>query len=76
MGGVGTGKETGKSIRKLCRNYPLATYPLKSARGIPTPNPLNLIKSLNFTKSDCKSTRLCKAPGVRTVDQIHMQFTF
>ena len=31
-GGVGTGKGTGKSMRKLCRNYPLATYPLKSAR--------------------------------------------
>ena len=27
-GGVGTGKGTGKSMRKLCRNYPLANYPL------------------------------------------------
>ena len=26
--GVGTGKGTGKSMRKLCRNYPLAIYPL------------------------------------------------
>ena len=31
-GGVGTGKGTDKSMRKLCRNYPLAIYPLKSAR--------------------------------------------
>ena len=30
--GVGTGKGTGKSMLKLYRNYPLATYPLKSAR--------------------------------------------
>ena len=30
--GEGTGKGTGKSMRKLCQNYPLATYPLKSAR--------------------------------------------
>ena len=29
-GGVGTGKGTGKSLRKLCRNYPLAIYPLVS----------------------------------------------
>ena len=29
-GGVGTGKGTGKSMRKLCRNYPLAIYPLVS----------------------------------------------
>ena len=27
-GGVGTSKGTGKSMRKLCRNYPLANYPL------------------------------------------------
>ena len=27
-GGVGTGKGTGKSMRKLCRNHPLANYPL------------------------------------------------
>ena len=27
-GGVGTGKGTGKSMRKLCRNCPLANYPL------------------------------------------------
>ena len=33
-GGVGTGKGTGKSMRKLCRSYPLATYPLNSAREI------------------------------------------
>ena len=26
-GGVGIGKGTGKSMRKLCRNYPLAKYP-------------------------------------------------
>ena len=32
-GGVGTGTGTGRSMRKLCRNYPLATYPLKSARS-------------------------------------------
>ena len=25
--GVGTGKGTGKSMRKLCRNYPLAKLP-------------------------------------------------
>ena len=31
-GGVGTGKGTAKWICKLCRNYPLATYRLKSAR--------------------------------------------
>ena len=30
--GVGTGKGTGKSMRKLCRNYPLAIYPLVSPR--------------------------------------------
>ena len=29
-GGVGTGKGTGKSMRKPCRNYPLAIYPLVS----------------------------------------------
>ena len=29
-GGVGTSKGTGKSMRKLCRNYPLANYPLVS----------------------------------------------
>ena len=29
--GVGTGKGTGKSMRKLCRNYPLAKYPLSGA---------------------------------------------
>ena len=29
-GGVGTGKGTGKSMRKLCQNYPLAIYPLVS----------------------------------------------
>ena len=29
-GGVGSGKGTGKSMRKLCRNYPLANYPLVS----------------------------------------------
>ena len=34
--GVGTGKRTGKSMRKLCRNYPLAIYPLVS----PQQNPL------------------------------------
>ena len=28
--GVGTGKGTGKSTRKLCRNNPLAIYPLVS----------------------------------------------
>ena len=33
-GGVGTRKGTGKSIRKLCRNYPLAKYPLASPRTI------------------------------------------
>ena len=27
---MGTGKGTGKSMRKLCRNYPLAIYPLVS----------------------------------------------
>ena len=27
-GGVRTGKGTGKSMRKLCPNYPLAIYPL------------------------------------------------
>ena len=27
-GGVGIGKGTGKSMGKLCRNYPLAIYPL------------------------------------------------
>ena len=27
-GGVGTAKGTGKSMRKLCRNYPLAIYAL------------------------------------------------
>ena len=30
-GGVGTSKGTGKSMRKLCRNYPLAIYPLVSS---------------------------------------------
>ena len=30
--GVGTGKGTGKSMHKLCRNYPLAIYPLVSPR--------------------------------------------
>ena len=30
--GVGTGKRNGKSMRKLCRNYPLANYPLVSPR--------------------------------------------
>ena len=29
-GRVGTGKGTGKSTRKLCRDYPLAIYPLVS----------------------------------------------
>ena len=29
-GGAGTGKGTGKSMRKLCRNYPLANYPVVS----------------------------------------------
>ena len=29
-GGAWTGKGTGKSLRKLCRNYPLAIYPLVS----------------------------------------------
>ena len=29
-GGVGTSKGTGKSMHKLCRNYPLAIYPLVS----------------------------------------------
>ena len=29
-GGVGSGKGTGKSMRKLCRNYPLAIYPVVS----------------------------------------------
>ena len=33
-GGGETGKGTGKSMRKLCRNYPLANYPLVSP-----PNP-------------------------------------
>ena len=31
-GGVGTGKGSSKSMRKLCRNYPLAIYPLVSTR--------------------------------------------
>ena len=31
-GGVGTGTGTGKSMRKLCRNYPLANYPSVSAQ--------------------------------------------
>ena len=30
-GRVGTGKGTGESMRKLCRNYPLANYPLVSS---------------------------------------------
>ena len=29
-GGAGTGKDTGKSLPKLCRNYPSAIYPLVS----------------------------------------------
>ena len=29
-GGVGAGKGTGKLMRKLCRNHPLAIYPLVS----------------------------------------------
>ena len=29
-GGVETGKGTARSMRKLCRNYPLANYPLVS----------------------------------------------
>ena len=29
-GGEGTGEGTGKSMHKLCRNYPLANYPLVS----------------------------------------------
>ena len=37
---VGTGKGTGKSMRKPCRNYPLANYPLVSPRkGLDCPNP-------------------------------------
>ena len=33
VGRVGTGKGTGKSMRRLCRNYPLANYyPLVSPR--------------------------------------------
>ena len=31
-GGAGTGEGTGKSMRKLCRDYPLANYPLVSRR--------------------------------------------
>ena len=34
-GGVGTGKGTSKSMRKLCRNYPLANYPLVPLRFFP-----------------------------------------
>ena len=33
-GGVGTGKGTGKSMRKLCRNYPLAIYPLLTVQKL------------------------------------------
>ena len=32
--GVGTRKGTGKSMRKLCRKYPLANYPIVSPRKI------------------------------------------
>ena len=32
--GMGTGKGTGKSMRKLCRNYPLAIYPLVPPRNL------------------------------------------
>ena len=32
-GGAGTGKGTGKSMRNLCRNYPLANYPLLQGVG-------------------------------------------
>ena len=33
-GGGGTGKGTGKSMRKLCRNHPLASHPLVSPRDV------------------------------------------
>ena len=36
-GGVWTGKGTGKSMRKLCRNYPLANYPSVSPLTIVVP---------------------------------------
>ena len=35
--GVGTVKGTGKSMRKLCRNYPLANDPLSGKKNEPKP---------------------------------------
>ena len=37
-GGVGTGKGTGKSMRKLCRNYALANYPLVTLKTLTSLN--------------------------------------
>ena len=38
-GGIGTGRGTGKSMRKLCRNYPLAIYPVVSPlKSTPDPD--------------------------------------
>ena len=40
MGDGGTGKGTGKSMRKLCRNHPSANHPLVSPQMPPNINPL------------------------------------
>ena len=52
-GGVGASKGTDKSMRKLCRNYPLATYPLNQA-------PQKCINIKNFNRN---LTRRTPPPG-------------
>ena len=57
-GWVGTGKGTGKSLRKLCRNYPLAIYPLLVSPLLPVTSrpPIWQLAFFNFTTHELEDS--------------------